>query len=292
MRIALAGIVFAALLLVLSWLWAAPEASHEPSRAEVVETGAARPKPSVAPKQSTRSPARGPLDDRRARRPLEARLEAPVPVESATARARRTLEQRAPARETRVGDLPDRGRAGKDTSKRGHEAFKQRLSWLGETSRAQKIAPRDPIDTSGADLNSDELASIDLDGDDQTQGWEVTALEQLLDRTERHPLKNDTDDAAYPIDLESYPRAWEFEAIDTNGDGWMAESEYYSFLFDTLQDSHLLDTDGDRRVNLRESGLSKDQFEAIDRDESGSLKVWEIRQAVGLGAWERPSPSE
>ena len=96
---------------------------------------------------------------------------------------------------------------------------------------------------------------------------------------------DDSDDAAYPIDFESYSRAWGFEVIDTNGDGWMGESEYYSFLYETLQDSYQLDSDGDRRLSRAESGLSEEQFRLVDRDRSGSLKVWEIRRAVGRGIW-------
>lgn len=288
MRVALAGIVFAALLLGAWWLWHAPDASLESSLAAVAETGGGEPKLRVEPKQSTGSrQVADPLEVRRATRPLEARREAPVPAEPG-ARVDRTFSQRQAAGETRAAGLPDRGDVREDSKKKkkeGHEGFKQMLDRLGEISRAQQTAADDPIDTSGADLDPDELASVDLDGDGAIAGWELVALDQLVVRTDYHPFKHDSDDAAYPIDFESYSRAWEFEVIDTNGDGWMGESEYYSFLYETLQDSYQLDSDGDRRLSRAESGLSEEQFRLVDRDRSGSLKVWEIRRAVGRGIW-------
>lgn len=108
MRVALAGIVIAALLLGAWWVWRAPEASLESNRAAVAEIGGAKPKPPVEPKQATRSRDRDPLEGRRATRPLEARREAPVPAEPA-ARVERAFPQREPVRETRAAGLPDRG---------------------------------------------------------------------------------------------------------------------------------------------------------------------------------------
>ena len=45
-----------------------------------------------------------------------------------------------------------------------------------------------------------------------------------------------------------------------------------------------LDVDGNRKISRGESGLSAEEFSFLDLDDSGSLKAWEIRRAVALGA--------
>ena len=144
-------------------------------------------------------------------------------------------------------------------------------------------------DADTAALNPEDLDRLDLDGDQTISPWELDRAEQLVRRAERHPEKNDLEDGAYPTERQDYGTPHQFDVIDTNRDGVIDVEEYYSFLFDTLRESVILDRDGDRLVSFAESGFSEDEFALLDRDNNGYLEVSQIRRAIARGAWPRGS---
>lgn len=265
MRPALA-IASAALLLGVGWLWLASDAPSPPA-----ESGSER------SSNATESPPSAPRPVREASRDIRN-----------SASAIRRDAQEANARKTRAANAGGPGESGNEGLEHDASDLKKRLEELHEIARAQGVARSAPIDTGGEGPSPDDLARFDLDADGAVAPWELDRVKQLLERAERHPVANDQGDGAYPIDAQSYGRTdWEFEAIDANRDGLIELDEFYSLLFDSLQQSIILDRDGDNGVSLDESGLGRDRFEAVDRDGSGSLKTWEIRQAMARGIWGR-----
>ena len=161
-----------------------------------------------------------------------------------------------------------------------------RLDRLRKLLDSAKEAPEgDPIEPDAADLTPEEVDDLDLDGDQEVQPWEIERARRRLERAELHPLKNDLGDGEYPIERGEYRRLEsEFDAVDTNGDDLIEVDEYYEFLGEVDQITLLLDRNGDREISRDESRLSEGEFAPLDLDDSGSLKPWEIRRAVALGA--------
>jgi len=195
----------------------------------------------------------------------------------------------------RAVNAPDRG-----TSEKGGEegrenaeqddfgSFRQRVDSL--RAIFTENAGGEPIDPDSAGLSQDDVDRLDLDRDRFISSWELEKARQLAERAEDHPVRSDRGDGEYPIERGEYSRrGWEFDAIDTNRDDLVDVDEYYSFLFDTATLTLLLDEDGDRQISNYESRLPEDEFRALDVDESGLLKGWEMRRAVALGALDRDS---
>ena len=163
--------------------------------------------------------------------------------------------------------------------------FKQKLGALRDIAR--ETPGDDPIEPDAAGLSPEDVDRLDLDGDEAISPWELERSQRLVERAERHPVKNDVYDGAYPVERGDYARPeWEFDAIDTNRDDLMDVEEYYSFLFEAERTSHLLDTNGDGYISPDESGLAEAEFAPLDRDGSGFLMPWEMRQGVALGAFD------
>jgi hypothetical protein len=165
--------------------------------------------------------------------------------------------------------------------------LKERLAALDALSQGQ--SGTSPIDAEAAGLSEQDVHELDLDGDEGLARWEVKMAEKLTQRAENHPTKNDLADGEYPTAREDYGRPeHEFDEIDTNRDGSMDVDEYYAFLADTQRVTVQLDENGDRDVSFEESGLSDGDFAPLDQDDSGTLKPWEMRAAMGAGAFDRP----
>lgn len=270
-----ASVVAVVLVAGVTWLWTAPESRRNLSEAEQLagsvtgRTGSPHEQPPAAERERAgTAPSMRDVHSNQSRS-----LETGSASEVAQARSDVALRQGE-------GEV----REGLDT-RAGFAGFKELVAALSALSKGK--AGVAPIDVDAVGVNENEVAQLDLDGDRAVAPWEVRMAEKLTQRAEKHPVKNDLDDGAYPIDREDYGRPdWEFEEIDTNGDGDMDVDEYYAFLADTERVLVRLDINEDRAVSFEESGLPADEFAALDRDDSGDLKPWELRQAQALGTWD------
>ena len=145
----------------------------------------------------------------------------------------------------------------------------------------------DPID---ADLDEGNPLKKDLDEDGEEELWEKKRTEQLQERAEGIPARHDSGDGEYPIERENYygkrDAKEEFDFIDKNEDGIMEQEEYYNFLITTEKVIVYLDDNGDRRIDLDESGLSQDDFSYFDRNSSDDLSPTEMQKPVIEGFFE------
>lgn len=304
MRLVLGFGLVGVFLLGLWWLWVTPEVTRDPSaaepgRSEAAEVGRADSGSAMDPDRIRPAPGRRRPGERRAERARKARARQAAREQGQVTRrsAGREGKRLADARAQQGSRDVSRERAREEAREEARESrvdptfaiLEQALGVLVDASRDQQTPVDAPIDTSESELGFDEVAGFDLDGDAAASPWELEEIQKLIERARDHPSENDNGDGAYPIEQEEYGRAWEFEALDTDSDGSIDEQEYYSFLFDTLQESYLLDRDGDRQVNLQESGLSSAAFDEVDRNGSGRLQVWELRRGVGRGLWKRRS---
>ncbi len=186
-------------------------------------------------------------------------------------------------------DAGDRGGAVDDSEGAGgSEDFVRFEQLLGELIDSSQETPGgDPIGPDAAGLYPEDVDRLDLDGDRMISPWEIERARRRLERVEFYPVRNDLGDGAYPVERGEYRRPeWEFDAVDTNGDGLIEVEEYYEFLVDVDEISLHLDADGDRQISRYESRLSEDEFASLDLDDSGSLQRWEMRRAVALGAFD------
>jgi hypothetical protein len=141
----------------------------------------------------------------------------------------------------------------------------------------------DAVDPEDLPPTEDELAQMDVDGDDEISQWELDRTAARESRVKNHPVKNDEGDGEYPIELENYRKPHIFDAIDTNRDGLMDEPEYRAFLFNADGVLTVRDANQDNMLSVDESGLSQEAFDALDGDRSETLEIRELRDAVALG---------
>ena len=72
--------------------------------------------------------------------------------------------------------------------------FKQKLVALRDSVR--ETPGGDPIEPDAAGLNPEDVDRLDLDGDWAISPWELERARRLVERAERHPVKNDVGDGA------------------------------------------------------------------------------------------------
>ena len=285
------------------WLCIAPDPQPGlPEAREVTDAGGARPEGrrdspgEPSPRRSSAPGASRTPRERGASAREVARSESPGTIGSREVRETSSGGSGAQARDPgRSLETANRDRSRNRNRNRESDSeseefgrFTQQLALLDAASR--DTARGDPIDADEAGLSADDVGRIDLDGDGDIAHWELDRTGKLAGLAEEHAVRNDLDDGAYPIDRRDYKRMdWEFVGVDTNQDGQMDVEEYYSFVFDSTKLTVLLDSDGDWRISPGESGLSADDFAALDRDRSGSLKLGEVRRAIALGVLDRPA---
>jgi len=270
MRAKIAVIVSALLTLGLSWLWISLDTPHDLPEAEhaIGEDGE---------RHEQRADSK---------RELSSRKPSP-PNADRSRRTRVSIEGREPARRARAVDAGDRGGAFDDNDSaldsEDFDRFKELVDALRDSSRGTPGG--DPIERDAAGLYPEDVNRIDLDGDGVISPWEIERARQRLGRVEFHPVRNDLGDGEYPVERGEYRRPEEeFDAIDANGDDEFDAREYHDFLLEVDLITDDLDVDGDGNISRDESGLPESDFAALDRDDSGHLKPWEIYHAVILGA--------
>ena len=296
MQLKVAVVVSVALLAVGSWWWIARDVPRGPSEAEATvgvagarhgRRGDSDDKQKQPSPQSSRTPSSPSPSGSQGRTVSESG--APE-TENAGLDASRRTEKPSEWREARGGSrefhAQDRGlwsdaEGGVESGEFGQ--FKQ----LVDSMRAffEENPRGSPIDADAAGLFADDVDRLDFDEDGAISPRELGRARRLVERAEHHPVRNDRDDGAYPVERDGYRRPdREFDAIDANRDGLMEVDEYYSFLVDAEKISLLLDANGDGKIGRDESGLSDENFAPLDRDDNGFLMPWEIRKAVARGA--------
>jgi hypothetical protein len=277
------GIVVAAIIVSLAWLWITRDSPQ--SLAEPKDTSAAGSEPREPGDQSKRAltSPRNPLPEgasgeRAGSEPRGVRPRAPS-RETGAARARGAsagdTQAETPSRTADTRE-PERGREGID-----------RIEKLLEALRAGSRPGGEPFELDTLDLHPDDLARLDLDQDSELAPWELIRAEQLIDLTDHYPVRGDLHDDSYPMERRDYNREeWEFDAVDANRDDRIDADEYHALVVEAEKVSRRLDSDGDRYIDRSESGLSENEFEPLDFNDSGTLKDYEIRRAVALGVLE------
>lgn len=281
-----AAVALAVLLVAGSWWWI----SREPPRGlPEQEAGDSQPERSSG-KSSPPNPSGHPTD------PQGSVLQIEVAGSDSSPKIVDSLERQESSSRPSAVNAYDRGASsGGEKGGEGEHTefgrFKRQLAALRAFS--QETVRGDAIDVDGAGLNSDDVDRFDLDRDNAVLPWEVERARRLVERAERHPIKNDLGDGEYPVERGDYKRPErEFDTIDTNRDGLMDIDEYYSFLLVTERTTNRLDADGNGLISRDESGLSDNAFAPLDRDGSGFLMGWEMRRAIALGALGQDSAAD
>jgi len=275
-----AVVALAVLLVAGSWWWI----SREPPRGlPEQEAGDSQPERSSVKSSPPNPSANQPSRQNGVPQMEVARSDSPPKIVDSLER------QESPSRPSAVNAY-DRGAS--SSGEQGGEGehtesgrFKQQLTSLLALSK--EAVSGYAIDVDGAGLSSDDVDRLDIDGDNAVLPWELERAGQLVQRAEYHAAINDLGDGEYPVERGDYRRPErEFDSIDTNRDGLMDIDEYHSFLVVTERTTNRLDADGDHMISRDESGLSGNEFAPLDRDDSGSLKAWEMRRAIAHGAFD------